>query len=208
MPVIVKPSCELRWTTPNALQEIERAGRVCYKSEDKITDDSAVKFVRQIMKRGHHAVIEHAVASFYFVCDRGVTHEMVRHRLAAYCQESTRYCNYGADKFNGQLRVIEPPFKNPEVSKAIWDKAMAEDEKNYLELIAAGEPPQIARSVLPTCLKTEIIMTCNFREWLHVFSLRSSQNNGAHPQIIEIMDMAQDVLANLFPVVFLEDHSK
>ena len=100
---IVKPSAELIWITPNAEQEIERAGRTCYKSEDKITDDSAGAFIRMVMKRGHESVIEHASASFRFICDRGVTHEMVRHRLAAYSQESTRYCNYGTDKHGGQI---------------------------------------------------------------------------------------------------------
>jgi len=202
--IIVKPSAELIWITPNALQIIEAAGRTCYKSETKITDESAVKFVAKITKSGHHSVLEHASASFRFVCDRGVTHEMVRHRLAAYSQESTRYCNYGKYKFGGQIRVIEPPFKY-EVSNAEWREIIEDIEMAYKTMLARGEKPQIARSILPNCLKTEIVMTCNFREWLHVFALRVDGKTGVpHPQIKEIMNIAQKILRVECPAIFGE----
>jgi len=199
--IIVKPSAELLWITPNAEQVIEAAGRTCYKSEDKMTPSSAVKFVKKIKKIGHWSVLEHGSASFRFVCDRGVTHEMVRHRLAAYSQESTRYCNYGKDKFGGQVKFIEPPLQT-EDGASVWKTACEQAEAAYLMLIQIGEKPQIARSVLPNCLKSEIVMTCNFREWLHVFSLRTDENPRAHPQIQEIMNDAQCTLVAHCPAVF------
>jgi len=199
--LIVKPSATLVWITPNPEQVIEAAGRTCYKSEDKITPSSAVKFVKKIKDMGHWSVLEHGSASFRFVCDRGVTHEMVRHRLAAYSQESTRYCNYGKTKFGGQVKFIEPPLQT-EDGASVWKNACEQAEAAYLMLLQIGESPQIARSVLPNCLKTEIVMTCNFREWLHVFSLRTSENPRAHPQIQEIMNDAQETLRAHCPAVF------
>jgi len=199
--IIEQPSAKLLWITPNAEQMIELSGRTCYKSEDKITPDSAIKFVKKIRSLQHHSVLEHAAASFKFVCDRGVTHELVRHRLASYSQESTRYCNYGKRKFGGQIRVIEPPFKLDK-SQEEWEFVCERIEEAYLRLLKWGESPQMARSVLPNCLKTEIVMTCNFREWLHVFALRSSENKRAHPQIQEIIDMARHILIEKCPGVF------
>lgn len=191
--IIVEPDCELMAITSSPSQLLELAGRTCYKSEDKITDTSAKRFVNMIQHEvKHHSVLEHASATFRFTCDRGVTHEMVRHRLASFSQESTRYCNYGRDKFGGQMSVIEPPFKHPG-SARVWETTMEKVEEAYLWLLEAGEKAQIARSILPNCLKTEIVMTCNFREWLHVFELRTSK--AAHPQIKEVMDMAKEILA-------------
>lgn len=195
----VTQTAELLAVTPNAAQLLERCGRVCYKSEDKITTESAVKFVEKINIIGHHSVIEHAYATIRFVCDRGVSHELVRHRMASYSQESTRYCNYGKNKFNNEISVVEPPNLSKE-EKALWLGAMCESEKYYLELIEKGVSPQIARSVLPNSLKTEIIMTCNFREWLHVFKLRTAK--AAHPQIREVMLIAQHLLQGECPEVF------
>ena len=106
---IIQPSATLEWITPNAMQIIEKAGRVCYKSETKISNDSAESFIKNILKRGHESVIEHASASFRIITDRGITHEIVRHRIASFSQESTRYCNYSNAKFNNAISVIEPP---------------------------------------------------------------------------------------------------
>ena len=167
---IVEPSVFLKWITPNALQVIEAAGRVCYKSENNISESSATPFISNIMKRGHTSVIEHAAASFRIITDRGVTHEMVRHRIASFSQESTRYCNYTNDKFNNEISVIEPPAMS-DTCRQSWYKACETAEKEYFNMLAAGATPQIARSILPTCLKTEIIMTCNFREWVHFLKL-------------------------------------
>lgn len=199
---IIKPSVELLWITPNAEQMIERSGRICYQSCEKITDDSAAKFVDKINKLGHHSVLEHGVASIKFITDRGVTHELVRHRMASYSQESTRYCSYNKDKFGGELSFIEPPFKT-EAERAEWVDTCEIIEWSYLYLLnKCKTKPEIARAILPNCLKTEIVMTANFREWLHVIALRSSRNKGAHPQIKEIIDMAEEILAKECPSIF------
>ena len=198
---IIKPCAELLWITPDAELQIERAARTCYKSEDKMTGDSAAALITRLIKSGHHAMLEHASASFKFVCDRGVTHELVRHRLCAYAQESTRYCNYGANKFGNEITVIEPPnlstFDGGDrgiSSHSVWALSCEQAERTYLDLIERGVPPQIARSVLPTCLKTEIVCTANLREWRHIFSLRLS--SAAHPQIREIMYPALETLCH------------
>lgn len=196
---IVKPSVELLWITPNATKMIERAGRICYKSEELITDDSANKFVKKILERGHEAVIEHASASLLFICDRGVTHELVRHRLVSYCQESTRYCNYGKEKFGNEITVIEPPGLT-EKQREFWRISCEASEENYICLINSGSSPQIARSVLPNCLKTEIVTTANLREWRHIIKLRTAPT--AHPQIKEVMDIAKGILKKECPVLF------
>lgn len=196
---IVEPSATLLSVTPGAEQLIERCGRVCYKSEDRITAGSAETFIRRIIDMGHHSVLEHASATILFVCDRGVTHELVRHRLAAYSQESTRYCNYGKDKHDNQISVIRPPGLEG-VAFDRWEQSVFDAEDMYLQLLNLGKTPQIARSVLPNCLKTEIAMTANFREWRHVLTLRTAK--AAHPQIREIMFMASSLLKCVAPTVF------
>lgn len=198
---IIIPSAMLLQITPNPEQHIERCGRICYKSEDRITDTSAAKFVRMIVQSGHHSVLEHAVATVVFVCDRGVTHELVRHRLVSYSQESTRYCNYGKDKFDEQISVIRPPGLGS-MSRQVWKEACETAERAYLCLLRDGLSPQIARSVLPTCLKTEIAVTANLREWRHIITLRISK--AAHPQIREIMEQALSLLRAAAPNVFYD----
>lgn len=190
------------------LKRIESAGRVCYKSEDKITSESAAKFVRGILKSGHEAVIEHCNVTARFVCDRGVTHEIVRHRLAAYCQESTRYCNYSADKFDGgQVTFIFPCFyenwNNDPILEhrfGLWQESMGEAEKYYLALTEQGATAQEARDVLPNSVKTEIVMTCNMREWRHFFKLRCAK--AAHPQMREVALMLLKEFHEKIPVLF------
>lgn len=167
------------------LQHIELCGRVCYKSEDKITDTSAAKFVAGIIKRGHEAVLEHFDITVKFVCDRGVSHEIVRHRMASYCQESTRYCNYSKDVFGSEITVIRPSFLTEGTPGwQYWKVACRMAEKSYFELLDWGCTPQEARAVLPTCLKTEVVMTANLREWRHFFKLRTAP--AAHPQMREV----------------------
>lgn len=184
---IIKPGFE--FITPinyNAvLKRLETCGRVCYKSERNITDGSAEKFVSRIVKNGHEAVLEHCTFTVKFICDRGVSHEIVRHRLASYCQESTRYCNYSQDKFGREITVIEPLFADPDTpAYAFWRDACEVAEMAYFNLLDAGWTPEKARSVLPNSLKTEIVMTANIREWRHFLRLRTSE--AAHPQIREI----------------------
>lgn len=198
---IVEQSVHLEWATPEPERIIERAGRTCYKSEEKITEGSAAKFVAMVLARGHESVIEHASASFRIVCDRGISHEIVRHRLCSYSQESTRYCNYGKSVNDGQVKFIAPPDLRGHAAK-VWRDACIVAEQAYLELLRIGQPPEIARSVLPTCLKTELVMTCNFREWRHFLRLRWSPK--AHPQMQEIAHGIRHTLVKLSPACFEE----
>jgi thymidylate synthase (FAD) len=196
---IIEPSVKLLWITENPEYQIELAGRTCYKSEDKITPTSARGFSKKMRESGHHAMIEHAVASFRIITDRGITHEIVRHRIASFAQESTRYCNYSADKFDNQCSFIEPPDMGPG-QRGVWKKACLEAESSYFALLKSGCSAQIARSVLPNCLKTEIVMTANFREWRHFISLRGSK--AAHPQIRPIAHKICEILNSHAPSVF------
>lgn len=196
---IVVPSVKLLWATENPEQSIELAGRTCYKSEDKITPTSAQMFSLKMREHGHHAMIEHAVASFRIVTDRGITHEIVRHRMASFAQESTRYCNYSADKFDKQCSFIQPPDLSEEQLQ-IWTEFCLRAEADYFKMLDSGCSPQIARSVLPNSLKTEIVMMANFREWRHFVQLRASK--AAHPQIRPIAKDILDKLFHLAPNVF------
>lgn len=310
------------WPIPvgakETLRHIERAGRVCYKSEDKITDDSAEKFVQNIVERGHESVLEHGnvilrcnkrmyktllryqrhetqngrvvylrfsrvynnrvgayryivsgnirtwracmkyfideccirfnwmshlVCSHHWaffdleyrlndetvldeskqgfvisvndlrhtteqlahmcvtqkaVVDRGITHELVRHRPASFSQESTRYCNYAKGKFGSEISVIKPDTLSLE-SELVWSKACHEAERTYNRLIEQGVKPQIARSVLPTCLKAELVITANLRELLHMIILRSGE--GAHPQAIRWARETRKLLVESYPEI-------
>lgn len=191
---------------PQAMMKtIERAGRTCYKSEHNISDGSAERFIASIIKRGHESVIEHEKITVRFICDRGVTHEIVRHRIASYSQESTRYCNYANDKFGNELTFIKPCFwdETTEDGKAkmeLWKKSMQNIEDEYNKLIALGAKPEEARSILPNSLKTEIVVTMNLRSWRNFFKLRTAP--AAHPQIIQIASALLDDLKTQLPVIF------
>ena len=183
------------------LKQIELAGRTAYKSEDKITPDSAKDFVKMIRGRGHLSVFEHQFVTVRVICDRGVSHEIVRHRLAAYTQESTRYCNYTKGKFGRELTVIEPCFWTQDDDKyQVWKRTIEQIEAGYNKLIELGATPQEARTVLPNSLKTEIVMTMNLREWRHFFTLRTSK--AAHPQMREVAIPLLKEFQKLIPVVF------
>jgi len=183
------------------LQRIELAGRTCYKSEDKITANSARNFVKRIMSSGHLSVIEHIFLTVKFIIDRGVSHELVRHRLASYSQESTRYANYSKNKFGNEITVIRPCFWEEGTQEFnAWKQSMELAEDIYLKLINMGARPEQARSVLPNSLKTEVVMTCNLREMRHVLSLRCDK--AAHPQIREVMRPLLKELHQSIPVIF------
>lgn len=183
------------------LNKIERCGRVCYKSEGKIEEGSAAKFVAGLIKRGHEAVLEHASVTVKFVVDRGVSHEIVRHRLASYCQESTRYCNYSKEDFGSEITFIIPEYlEYKSEGWNIWKSAMKAAEDAYFKLLEFGLSPQEARAVLPNSTKTEIIMTANLREWRHFFKLRCA--NAAHPQMKEVTRPLLEYFKKLIPVVF------
>jgi thymidylate synthase (FAD) len=229
---IVQPTVTLVHATPDLERVIERMGRICYQSQHRVktcgfcnggrtdlakdpaprcplcegtgTDiESARAFISMVIQNGHESVLEHAVAGFSIVTDRGVTHEIVRHRLASYSQESTRYCNYGKDQFERSIAVIEPPGLTDGLDTSnfdAWQSSMEGVEHIYLEMLDRGVTPQIARSVLPNSLKSEIGMTANFREWRHFLRLRTSLK--AHPQMREVAEMIRAELLKLSTACF------
>lgn len=196
---IVDPSYEIMHV-PDAgfvIRHLELAARTCYKSEDKIKQNSAEKLLSRVIESGHESVIEHSSLSVRLICDRGISHELVRHRLCAFSQESSRYCRYG----NG-ITVIRPVNVDPRVINCcdhhlpsyladldektmLWCRAMSAAETSYIDLLNAGWSAQEARSVLPTCLKTEIVVTANIREWRHIFTMRCAKP--AHPEMRRLM---------------------
>lgn len=187
------------------LKKLEQAGRVCYKSENLITEDSAKRFCENIIKRGHEAVLEHYSFTVKFIVDRAISHEIVRHRMASYCQESTRYCSYNKDKFDNEITVIEPFFYANCIGEKPWlyyhwEQSCKQAEEAYMRLLREGSTPQEARSVLPNSLKTEILMTANIREWRHFLKLRTS--SAAHPQIREVAVPLLKELKEKIPVLF------
>jgi len=209
---LIRPTFEI--LTPidgtDILRRIEASGRTCYKSEDRITDDSAPRFVRMVLRRGHESVLEHVSISVRIVCDRGVSHELVRHRLASFSQESTRYCDYGGQ----DMQFVIPPWLdiqpgvyrdevlawNNQCARPMWVYEMRRIELLYRDLRTLGWKPEQSRSILPNSLKTEVVMTCNIREWRHVFRLRTAK--AAHPQMREIMIPMLSEFQRLIPVVF------
>lgn len=210
---LIKPSFNIENDVNglNMLKAIEKAGRTCYKSEANISDESAIKFVQMIIKRGHESVLEHEKITVRVICDRGVSHEIVRHRIASYSQESTRYCNYSS---NG-LTFIIPSWLDIEEEEiedydslllhgynpaGMWKLAMAQIEMAYLELLEKGWTPQQARSVLPNSLKTEIVMTMNLREWRWFFIKRADKYS--HPQMQEIANPMLKEFKRLIPIIF------
>lgn len=200
---IIKPGFEiLTDLNPELiLKRIEQCGRTCYKSENKITEESCRAFVKSIINRGHEAVLEHFNVTVKFICDRGVSHEIVRHRLASYCQESTRYCNYSKDSFDSEITVIEPLFLTPDTfGYDEWKEACQTAEGAYFNLLEWGCTPQEARAVLPNSLKTEVVMTANLREWRHFFRLRCAK--AAHPQMREIAIPLCKELQKKLPIIF------
>ena len=225
---IIEPSIEVLDNIDGQpiLKKIERIGRVCYKSENNITDDSAERFIKNIIKNGHESVLEHASVSVRVICDRGVSHEIVRHRVASYSQESTRYNNYSKDKYGSELTFIKPvwidvPLEilnmiNPKfLMKALdmggklngiaedefmWISTMDAIECMYFSLLKKGWAPEQACSILPNSLKTEIVMTMNLREWRHFLKLRTDR--ASHPQMREIANMILDEFKSKIPVVF------
>jgi thymidylate synthase (FAD) len=218
---LVKPSFKIESSIDiKLLRRLEEYGRTCYKSENNITSDSAKKFVKMLINSGHESVLEHAIITVRFICDRGVSHELVRHRIASFSQESTRYCNYkGGVTFiipswlcvpEGNYKIdweglfgkcnTEPVMLSDELGSLNWFWNCAISERDYLKLISKGWAPQEARTVLTNSLKTEIVVTANLREWRTILKLRTSKN--AHPQMRELMRPLLDTLKELIPVIF------
>lgn len=212
---IVKSGYEILTPISNGGYEelvmIEKVGRTCYKSESKIDSTSSKSFMENLIKRGHEAMLEHSILTVKFTVDRGVSHEIVRHRLASFAQESTRYCNYTNDKFDNQITVIDlsTGFKydlskeNDRAKYNIWSSAMKNAENAYFELLKLGASPQEARSVLPNSTKTDIQVSMNYREWRHFFKLRAAGTTGTpHPQMKEVATALLKELKKKIPIVF------
>lgn len=186
------------------LQKIEVAARTCYKSEGKIQEGSAEKLVAGLIKSGHEAMLEHASVTVKFVVDRGISHELVRHRLASFAQESTRYCNYSKDDFGSEITFIIPEYlEYKSEGWNIWKESMKQAEDAYFKMLDFGLSPQQARAVLPNSTKTEVVMTANLREWRHFFKLRAIGTTGKpHPQMLEVAVPLLEDFKQMIPVVF------
>lgn len=184
------------------MRKLERYARVCYKSEQQMTPDGDPNFLKRILKSGHESIVEHEKLTVMFIIDRGVSHEMVRHRVgAAYSQESTRYCRYSQSKFGSEITVIEPFFfMEDEAAYQLWFESCSLAEKNYMRLLETGRSPQEARSILPNSLKTEIVVTYNIREWRHFFRLRCDK--AAHPQMRQVAIPLLLLFKEKLPVLF------
>jgi thymidylate synthase (FAD) len=209
---IIQQSYEIEYITPDPLQVIENAARTCYKSENLIKSENTEAFIRKILDSEHLSVIEHCYMRVRFITERGVTHELVRHRLFSFSQESTRYCNYSKDKFGNELTFILP-VRFKEFYKKInvqdnnmsskfynWYDSCVEAENRYFNALKLGDSPQEARDILPHSIKTEIIVTGNFREWLHFFKLRTTSK--AHPQIRELAANLLNEVKTKVPIIF------
>jgi thymidylate synthase (FAD) len=198
---IAKPDFEIMYPDKDQarimLAIVEDAARTCYKSEGKKTADSWQTFIKMLRDRGHEAMIEHSMLTVRFTCDRGISHEWVRHRLASYAQESTRWCDY---RGKGISVIIPDDILDDQDSYEIWKTAVLACEDAYQKLRTRGHKPEIARAVLPTCLATEIVVTANWREWRHIFKLRTSIT--AHPQMRELMIPLLINVKRMIPVVF------
>ena len=220
--IIVEPSVELLGTTvfvgqspiadmdpcSDGARLIERAGRVCWKSEGKSSYGSAATFCDRVLKQyGHESIAEHASATVVFVTDRIVSHQIVRHRIAAYSQESTHYLNYGNSRHDSQIRVCKPEtLEKDSLAYDVWRKGQLHCEATYMALIEMGVPHYEAAYALPMGLKTELVATYNFRTWLHVINLRTElKENGKpkdKPEVYSLMLKAGGVLAQVCPELF------
>ena len=202
---LIKPSYEI--LTPiseNAeteLKFIEQIARTCYKSQG----NNHEAMIRSLIKNGHHAMLEHSILTVKFIVDRGITHELVRHRESSFAQESTRYCNYSNEKFGNELTFIEPFWYDGASynDKKIFEEYCANVERTYMYFIDSGHTPQEDRAVLPNCIKSEIVLTANYREWRHIFSLRAANTTGkAHPDMNAIMCPLLQEIKSKIPVIF------
>lgn len=185
------------------IQNLERIARVCYQSEEKMTRDgeSARRMMRTLIENGHEAMLEHEKLTVLFTCDRGISHELVRHRMASFAQESTRYCNYSKGKFGHEVTFIRPCFlDNSSRAYNDWTRTIVECEQRYFDMLEAGCKPEEARDVLPTSLKTQVVVTANMREWRHILKLRCAKD--AHPQMKELMIPLLMELKRRIPVLF------
>ena len=189
------------------IEHLEKVGRTCYKSTDKITEGSAEKFIRGIVKSGHGSVIEHFSLTVRFVTSRDVTHQIVRHRLASFAQESQRYVNYTLDRFGSEIVFIKPVYLEENTPPYnVWKSSCEIAESSYFNLVESGLTAEEARAVLPNCCKTELIMTANLRELRHFFEVRCN-NHAQLPIRLLALDLL-DQMHHYVPVVFEDLYEK
>lgn len=185
--IIIKPEIQVEeFSGIKIMKNIERACRTCYRSEDKITEDSYKKLITNCINRGHESVMEHEKITVRMVCDIGVYKDLTRHRFGSFSIESTRYCSYNKDKFGNQIKVIEPVNipENTDMYK-LWEETMQSIENNYMKMAQCGATPDQLRMILPHSTAAEVTMTCNIREWRHILSLRCAKMT--HPSIRQIL---------------------
>ena len=196
---ILRPQAFTVDTVAAIYSAIATAARTCYQS----TGDNDAQLVKRLVASGHDAMLEHATMTVRFTVDRGVSHELVRHRIASFAQESTRYCNYSKDKFDGEITVVKPPLEEDSAAYEVWHYGCTAADSCYHWMLAAEAPPEIARSVLPTSLKTEVVMTANMREWRHFFRLRAIGTTGKpHPQMVQVAMPLLKECAEAMPELF------
>jgi len=200
MPIIVSQSVGIESYTHNPLDVISNAARTCYASQEKRKDDYEEKnFIRSLIRSGHESVIEHASASFRVVVDRAIANEIVRHRLASYSQVSTRYVGFEHDNM---IKVIKPSDIRDNDIECFnaWFETCEVAERAYFNMIEHGYKKEVARSVLPLCLSTNLLMTMNFRAWRNFLKLR--MDKAAHPDIRIVANMIHGALVHIADFCF------
>lgn len=198
--IILDPSIEIEsFNGKEIMQNIEKACRTCYRSEDNITEDSYKSLLKNCINRGHESVLEHEKITITMICDIGVYKDLTRHRIASYSIESTRYCNYSKDKFDNQIKFIKPVFykdwkskdlneviKDKELYKCyLWENCMQNIEQDYNAMSEIEALPDEMRMLLPHSTAAKVTMTANIREWKHILSLRCSSH--AHPAVQQLL---------------------
>lgn len=184
---IIEPELHIqKYDGIQIMKNIEKACRTCYRSEDKITEDSYKKLITNCITRGHESVLEHEKITIQMICDIGVYKDLTRHRIASFSIESTRYCNYSKDKFSSELKFIEPVNIDKESDLyAYWQNTMKRIEMNYIHMADAKATPDQMRMILPHSTAAQVTMTANIREWKHILTLRASKHT--HPSIQQLM---------------------
>lgn len=184
---IIEPKIEIEKVDYNKIMKnLERACRTCYRSEDRITDESYKTLLKNCINRGHESILEHEKITIRMVCDIGVYKDLTRHRHASFSIESTRYCNYGKDKFDNEIKFIEPV--NIEKGTELyleWKNSCEEMETHYIKMAQMGATPDQMRMILPHSTAAVVTMTANIREWKHILSLRCTKH--AHPAVEQVM---------------------
>ena len=185
--ILEKPQVFIEPYNPlKIMRNIERAMRTCYRSEGTMTEDSYKRLLGMALTSGHESVMEHEKITVRLRCSVGTYKDLTRHRIGtAFSIESTRWCNYGKDKFDNQLRFIDPVYITEQNKKEIWENCMETIEENYMKGAAMGMKPDELRLMLPHSTAADVTMTCNIREWRYILKLRTQKN--VHPEIRQLL---------------------